>query len=224
MLLAVPSFSNAQLGSVIPLRMPAHLESPAAFEWVVVALTVCVIVLSYWPVHNMLSRRQIMNTSFNTLHLVNTYGAFGTVTRKRFEIVLEGTEDDSITEQTVWHEYAFKAKPGDPCRRPPQIAPYHLRLDWLMWFAAMSFRYEYMQHPWFIILVEKLLQNDPATLKLLGSSPFPNGPKIVRARLYRYRFASAVERSATGQWWTRSLTAEYLPPVSLPGRAHRDAG
>src|SRR4029453_12182497 len=27
---------------------------------------------------------------------------------------------------------------GDPRRRPRQVAPYHLRLDWLAWFAAMS--------------------------------------------------------------------------------------
>jgi hypothetical protein len=92
-----------------------------------------------------------------------------------------------------------------------------------MWFAAMSFRYEYLQHPWFIILVEKLLRNDPATLKLLRNNPFPNGPRTIRARLYRYRLASAVERHSTGQWWIRSLTAEYLPPVSLHGGGQRDS-
>jgi hypothetical protein len=174
------------------------------------------IVLSYWPVHNMLSRRQMMNTSFNPYHIVNTYGAFGSVTKARYEIVIEGTDDNAALEQTKWKEYEFKAKPGDPKRRPRQVAPYHLRLDWLMWFAAMSPVYDYLEHPWFIILIQKLLQNDSATLKLLAGSPFPQGPKVIRARLYRYRFATAKERLETGQWWMRSLAGEYLPSVSLP--------
>ena len=38
-------------------------------------------------------RRQLMNASFNPLHLVNTYGAFGSVTRRRYEVVIEGTDD-----------------------------------------------------------------------------------------------------------------------------------
>jgi hypothetical protein len=215
MLLAVSSFSNAQLQPILRMRVPNALYSPAACEWVIVAFTVIVIVLSYWPVHNMLSRRQIMNTSFNRYHLVNTYGAFGSVTKTRYEIIIEGTEDEAVSEQTLWKEYEFKAKPGDPRRRPPQIAPYHLRLDWLMWFAAMSPVYDYMQHPWLIILIQKLLQNDAAALKLIRVNPFAEGPKIIRARLYRYRFASAKERRETGVWWIRSLAGEYLPLVSI---------
>jgi Lipase maturation factor len=215
MVLALCSFSNAQLGVILRMQTPSSLSSPVAYEWAIVLFSAVVIALSYWPVHNMLSRRQIMNTSFNPYHLVNTYGAFGSVTKARYEIVIEGTEDESVREQTNWQEYEFKAKPGNPRRRPPQIAPYHLRLDWLMWFAAMSPVYDYMEHPWFIILAQKLLQNDAATLKLLAANPFPRGPKLLRARLYRYRFATAEERRDTGQWWVRSLAGEYLPPVSM---------
>jgi lipase maturation factor len=223
MLLAIPSFTNAQLLSVtnpelrllFGMQIPGSLASPVLYEWFIAAFTILIIVLSYWPVHNMLSRRQIMNTSFNPYHLVNTYGAFGSVTKTRFEIIIEGTEDSVVANPTVWKEYEFKAKPGNPRRRPPQIAPYHLRLDWLMWFAAMSPEYDYLQHPWFIHLIQKLLENDRATLKLLARNPFRNAPKIIRARLYRYRFATARERRETHQWWIRSLVREYLPPVSL---------
>jgi predicted small integral membrane protein len=197
------------------MQIPDALSSPAPYEWAIVVFSAVVIVLSYWPVHNMLSRRQIMNTSFNRYHVVNTYGAFGSVTKARYEIVLEGTEEEAVGAQTKWKEYEFKAKPGHPQRRPTQIAPYHLRLDWLMWFAAMSPVYNYLEHPWFIILIQKLLQNDPSTLKLLAGNPFPQGPKVIRARLYRYRFATAKERRETGQWWVRSLSGEYLPPVSM---------
>ena len=215
MLLAVSSFTNAQLHAAVRMQIPGVLSSHEAYEWVIVVFTAAVIVLSYWPVHNMLSRRQLMNTSFNPYHLVNTYGAFGSVTKVRYEIVIEGTEVGSALEQTKWKEYEFKAKPGNPKRRPPQIAPYHLRLDWLIWFAAMSPVYDYLEHPWFIIFIQKLLENDRSTLKLLAGNPFPQGPAIVRARLYRYRFATAKERRETGQWWVRLLAGEYLPPVSI---------
>ena len=215
MLLAISSFSNSQLRPILRIQAPGGLASPVAYQWVIVLFSAVIIVLSYWPVHNMLSRRQMMNTSFNPYHLVNTYGAFGTVTKARYEIVIEGTEDEAVREQTSWIEYEFKAKPGNPRRRPPQIAPYHLRLDWLMWFAAMSPVYDYMEHPWFIVLVQKLLQGDPATLKLLSKNPFPKEPKLIRARLYRYRLATAQQRRETGQWWMRSPVGEYLPPVSL---------
>src|SRR5262249_54915644 len=56
-----------------------------------IALAGVVAVLSIAPVHNLLSPHQTMNRSFDPLHLVNTYGAFGSVGRERHEIVLEGT-------------------------------------------------------------------------------------------------------------------------------------
>ncbi len=137
---------------------------------------------------NMLSARQIMNTNFNSLHLVGTYGAFGSITRPRYEIVVEGTEDDVITSATQWREYEFKAKPGDLRRMPPQIAPYHLRLDWLMWFAAMG---SYQQYPWFVNLVAKFLQGDRDVLSLIRTNPFPNRPpRYIRARLFEYHFTT----------------------------------
>ena len=128
---------------------------------------------------NMLSSRQMMNASFDPLHLVNTYGAFGSITRERFEIVLQGTDDSSVTGRTAWRDYEFKGKPGDPARRPPQVAPYHLRLDWLMWFEAMALS---PQSDWFLDLLAKLLQGDAGTLSLLRTNPFPaTPPRYVRA-------------------------------------------
>jgi hypothetical protein len=105
----------------------------------------------------MLSPGQVMNTAFNPLQIVNTYGAFGSITKERYEIVIEGTPSERSPATTKWREYEFKGKPGDPARRPPQVAPYHLRLDWLMWFAAMSSAQDY---PWFAELLLKLLEGD----------------------------------------------------------------
>ena len=194
---------------------------PAWFGALVIAVSALVIALSYWPAANLLSRRQRMNASFNPLHLVNTYGAFGGITKTRYEVVIEGTDDPAAGPDAVWREYEFKGKPGDPFRRPRQIAPYHLRLDWLMWFAALSPGYA---EPWFLPFLGRLLENDRATLRLLRRNPFPGAPPaVVRARLYRYRFTTRQERRATGAWWHRTLAGEFFPPVSRRAATGRSA-
>ena len=81
-----------------------------------------------------------MNRSFDRLHLVNTYGAFGSVGRERDEIVLEGTDDPAPGPDAVWRPYEFPCKPGDPARRPCVLSPLQLRLDWQIWFAAIPMR------------------------------------------------------------------------------------
>jgi hypothetical protein len=154
-----------------------------------------------------------MNFSFNRFHFVGSYGAFGHVTRERYEIIVEGTDAAEVTDETEWRSYEFRGKPGDPTRVPRQVAPYHLRLDWLMWFAAMG---PPARQPWFVPFVGRLLENDRATLKLLRHNPFPiHPPRFVRARLYRYRFTTRAERRETGAWWARTLVGEYLPPLWL---------
>jgi hypothetical protein len=217
--LASAAVPDSLLAHVLPVSPPEHLRSsPLLHQGVVWALVALVAVLSYRPARNLFARRQLMNYSFDSLHLVNTYGAFGSVTRSRYEIVIEGTDDAVIGPATVWTEYEFKGKPGDPRRRPPQVAPYHLRLDWLMWFAALSRDYA---DPWFGPFIAKLLENDPAAVALLRRTPFPEQPPaFVRARLYRYRFTTREERRQTGAWWNRTLAGEYLPPMRRqPGRA-----
>jgi hypothetical protein len=168
----------------------------------------------------MVSRRQIMNRSFDPLHLVNTYGAFGSISRTRYEVVVEGTLDDVPREDSDWREYEFKGKPGEPRHWPRQFAPYHLRLDWLMWFAALSPAYA---GEWFGGLVERLLVNDRDTLRLLRRSPFPpdTPPRFVRARLFLYRYTTWRELRETGACWERVYVREYMPPTRLAGVAER---
>jgi hypothetical protein len=211
--LAFAAFDDAALGRLLPIARPA-LEQSVPLEIVVAIVTLLVLGLSYRPARNLLSSRQLMNSSFDPLHLVNTYGAFGSVTKLRYEVIIEGTVDPLPTPASEWREYEFKAKPGDVRRRPPQYAPYHLRLDWLMWFAAFSSpRY----HEWFMPLLVKLLEGDRATIALLAGDPFPGGPpQVVRAQLWLYRFTTPAERRQTGAWWQRSYVRPYVPPVSLP--------
>jgi Lipase maturation factor len=217
--LAVPALDDRFLAA--PLRISStELHPPSLSHNLAVGLlAVIVAVLSIKPVANMLSPRQIMNTTFNPLHLVGTYGAFGGITRARYEVVVEGTSDEFPTVASEWREYEFRGKPTSTGRRPPQIAPYHLRLDWLMWFAAMG---DYSQHPWFVHFMGKLLEGDPGVLSLLRSNPFPDHPpRYVRARLYRYEFTSPEERMRSGQWWKRQYTAEYFPAISLENEGLR---
>ncbi|QNS02927.1 lipase maturation factor family protein [Streptomyces xanthii] len=197
-----------------PLRSPPALPaSPLWYEILVFALTALVAVLSVRPARNLLSRHQSMNRSYDVLHLVNTYGAFGSVGRIRDEIVIEGTADAGPRPDAEWRAYEFHGKPGDPRRLPRQFAPYHLRLDWLMWFAALSPAYA---RPWFGPLVERLLDNDRDTLRLLRHNPFPDTPPAyVRARVFRYRYTTWRELRETGAWWERTYVREFLPPTRL---------
>ncbi|MEU3825783.1 lipase maturation factor family protein [Streptomyces sp. NPDC029080] len=204
----------------LPATAPPVRPAPLWYEVLVLAVAALLVLLSHHPVVNMISRRQVMNRSFDPLHLVNTYGAFGSVSRVRYEVVVEGTLDDAPREESDWREYAFRGKPGDPRRWPRQFAPYHLRLDWLMWFAALSPGYA---GDWFGALVERLLENDRDTLRLLRRSPFPpdTPPRYVRARLFRYRYTSWRELRETGACWERTYVREYLPPTRLAGAVRR---
>src|SRR5204863_6394715 len=159
---------------------------------------------------NLISSRQHMNASFEPFHLVNSYGAFGSITKVRTEIIVEGANELA---DDAWRAYEFKGKPGDVRRRPPQVAPYHYRLDWQMWFAAMSPAYA---QGWFMPFLAKLMRNDRPMLALLRKNPFPaQPPRYVRATLYHYRFATRAERKQSGVFWVRSYVGEYVPPVTL---------
>ncbi|MCZ2850915.1 lipase maturation factor family protein [Modestobacter sp. VKM Ac-2978] len=210
LVLALSVVDGRWLAAVLPVDRPDELSSPTWFVGVGIGLAVLVAVLSVAPVRNMLSPGQRMNTSFDPLRLVNSYGAFGSVTKVRRELVVEAT--DGTGPDAVWREYEFRGKPGDVHRRPPQWAPYHLRLDWLMWFVALSPAYG---RAWLLPFLGKLLDADPATLRLLRSAPFgTDRPAAVRVLVYRYRFTTRQERRETGAWWHRSHEREMVAPLT----------
>jgi hypothetical protein len=222
--LAFSTFSDRVIEGVLtaagvldPVRIQVVPSAPTPTPLVVAValLTVLVVVLSYYPVRNMLSTRQRMNASFDPLHVVNTYGAFGSITKRRHEIVIQGTQADDPDEDD-WEPYRCTAKPNDTDRLPPQVAPYHYRLDWQLWFAAMS--PSPARHPWFEALLGKLLAGDSAVENLFAETPFAGPPRAIRAERYRYRFTSPAERAETGDWWVRERVGTYHQPVSLDDR------
>jgi Lipase maturation factor len=206
--IAVPAVDSSVIA-----ESPEFEATPSWYEAVVLAVTVVIVGRSYGPVRNLISHRQLMNYSFDPFHLVNAYGAFGSISRRRDEVVIQGTADADIGPDTTWREYEFKGKPGDPRRRPPQVAPYHLRLDWMMWFIPLSPAYA---GAWFPALLRKLLVNDDHVLRLMRRNPFADAPPVhVRAVVYRYRYTRWRERRETGAWWHRALVDEFVAPVSL---------
>jgi hypothetical protein len=210
MVLAAGAISDAAVRSMIAVP-EAPPSPPGWYIALVLAVGAMIVPLSIKPIRNLFSRRQQMNASFDSLHLVNTYGAFGSITRVRDELVIEGTTDEEVTEHSTWREYEFKGKPGAVSRRPRQWAPYHLRLDWLMWFAAISPGYA---HGWLVPLLGALLRNDAATVRLLAHNPFGDcGPRHIRVLLYRYRFTTWQERREEHVWWHRELRGEFLAPL-----------
>ncbi|MFL6519549.1 MAG: lipase maturation factor family protein [Chthoniobacterales bacterium] len=143
-----------------------------------------------------------------SFRIVSGYGLFRVMTKSRPEIIVEGSADG-----IEWRPYEFRWKPGDLNRPPGWNAPHQPRLDWQMWFAALS---DYRHNRWFVSFVERLLQNTPQVTSLLAKNPFSHeAPRYVRARLYEYRFTTVEEHRATGAWWKREEAGEYLPAVSL---------
>ena len=209
---AIATFSDGVLTSVLPVTAPSATAPPLYLQALSVVLAAVVLWRSIEPVRNIFSERQVMNTAFDPLRLVNTYGAFGSITRNRYEIVVQGTTDEVVTADTEWQTYEFKGKPTDPTQRPRQVAPYHYRLDWQLWFAAMA--PSPRRSPWVLTLLDRLLAGDEATEKLLASVPFSETtPTHVRAVRYRYRFTTPEERRETGRWWERERVGTYVSPV-----------
>ncbi|XP_060028663.1 lipase maturation factor 1 isoform X2 [Erinaceus europaeus] len=187
------------------VRRVVHLALGLLLAWLSVPVVV-----------NLLSPSQVMNTSFHPLRIVNTYGAFGSITRERTEVVLQGTASPNASAPDAeWQEYEFKCKPGGLWRRPCLLSPYHHRLDWLMWFAAFQ---TYEQNEWILHLAGKLLANDAEAASLLALNPFAGRPppRWLRGEHFRYKFSRLAGRHASdGKWWIRKRIGPYFPPVGL---------
>jgi hypothetical protein len=148
---------------------------------------------------------------FDRFRIVNSYGLFSVMTPKRFEILVQGSDDGK-----EWRDFKFRYKAGDLHEAPRPAAPHQPRLDWQMWFAALS---DYRQNPWFTAFLVRLLEKRPEVLRLLKENPFvgSGSPRFVRAVLCEYHFTDRKIRKKTGQWWRREKKWLYGPVFSLQG-------
>ncbi|HET6582811.1 MAG TPA: lipase maturation factor family protein, partial [Nannocystaceae bacterium] len=178
------------------------------------AYAVLVTWLSLPIVVNLASPGQAMNRTYDRLSLVNTYGAFGSVGDHRLELVIEGTLDAVPSDDADWRAYELPCKPGDPRRRPCQITPWHDRLDWLMWFAALEVEYSgggLQREAWVLALLDALLRGEPAVLALVDRDPFAGTPpRFVRVTVWRYEFTDLGEEG----WWRRQPLGVLVRPVA----------
>ncbi len=193
------------------LRLRARTARTSAVA--VAAIAVVIVVLSLSELHEMFldASPELVNTVVRVaapLQIANTYGLFASMTITRPEIIVQGS-NDGIT----WIDFAFPYKPGDLRQPPHWVAPYQPRLDWQMWFAALS---DHRSSPWFTNFMLRLLQGSPAALGLLATNPFPQAPpKYVRALLFDYSFTDFATRRATGDWWKREPRGLFFPAISL---------
>jgi lipase maturation factor 1 len=138
--------------------------------------------------------------------LANSYGLFAVMTTTRPEITLEWSDD-----ARDWVPYVLRWKPGPRARAPRWNQPHQPRLDWQMWFAALG---SPAANPWFVDLCARLLEADPAVLKLFAEAP-DHPPRFVRAAVERYRYTDPVTRRREGRWWDAEPLGPYLPTLTL---------
>jgi len=145
------------------------------------------------------------------LRIANRYGLFETMTRGRYEIEFQGSNDGQ-----TWIAYPFRYKPQELDKPPRIYAPYQPRFDWNLWFASLG---EWRENPLVLRTESRLLSNDPDVLALFAANPFPNAPpRQVRAVLWQYWFTSMTEKRENGLWWRRELLGLYAPAIQLdPG-------
>jgi len=136
--------------------------------------------------------------------IANRYGLFAVMTRGRYEIEFQGSNDG-----LAWVPYPFRYKPQDLTRRPGIYAPYQPRFDWNLWFASLD---NWRDNLFVVRTEELLLLNDPAVLSLFAGNPFPKvPPKYVRAVRWQYWFTDLATKRAQGLWWRRQFLGLYAP-------------
>ena len=137
--------------------------------------------------------------------IANRYGLFAVMTRGRYEIEFQGSNDGR-----TWTPYPFRYKPQDPRAAPGIYAPYQPRFDWNLWFASLD---NWQQNRFVVFAEERLLTGSPSVLELFAGNPFPNAPPMqLRAVVWQYWFSDRDEKRQ-GIWWRRELIGLYAPAL-----------
>ena len=220
--LCLPLFDDAAIRKAIPQgavdwfhRHVKKAEPRKIVTCVVAFVALWSVLASVVQFHNRFLRDsklpaavQAINNSIAPLRIVGTYGPFSVMTKKRPEIIIEGSDD-----RTNWREYTFKYKPGDVKKGTSWNIPHQPRIDWQLWFAALG---NPQRNPWFVRFLAKILQGRPEVTAVFEHNPFPDRPpRYVRALRYDYHFASPEKRATENLYWRRELTGSYYPIARL---------
>ena len=209
--------------------------------WAKIVRTICVVLLvavtvpvGWWQMKQralrleMTERQQKIVGYLAPFRSINSYGLFAGMTTSRPELIVEGSHDGE-----EWLTYEFKWKPSDLTVRPRQVAPHQPRLDWQMWFEALSASRQLEQaealkrkgqqrlpemqpNDWFRKFAVRLMEGNETVLDLLQENPFAEKPPtFIRVLIYDYKFTNFDERRE-GNWWRRELLGTYWGPKRLP--------
>jgi len=144
--------------------------------------------------------------ALDPFRIANRYGLFAVMTRGRYEIEFQGSDDGQS-----WQAYPFRYKPQDPSKPPGIYAPYQPRFDWNLWFASLG---SWREYPIVINTELRLLSTDSSVLELFAGNPFSQqAPRQVRAVVWQYWFTSLAEKRQTGLWWRRQYLGLYAPTL-----------
>jgi hypothetical protein len=145
-------------------------------------------------------------SALEPFRIANRYGLFGMMTRGRYEIEFQGSDDGQ-----TWLVYPFRFKPQDPGKAPGIYAPYQPRFDWNLWFASLS---SWREDSLVVRTEESVLRGDADVLQLFAGNPFPHAPpRQVRALLWQYWFTTPAEKRTQGKWWRRQQLGLYAPTL-----------
>jgi hypothetical protein len=145
-------------------------------------------------------------SALEPFRIANRYGLFAVMTRGRYEIEFQGSDDGQN-----WLVYPFRFKPQDPGKPPGIYAPYQPRFDWNLWFASLS---TWRQEPIVVRTEQSLLRGDGDVLLLFAGNPFLHAPPHqVRAVIWQYWFTTPDERRSQGVWWRRQNLGLYAPTL-----------
>jgi hypothetical protein len=172
---------------------------------IVFAVTAGQTLETVWPVVVVPVPIQVVSQWIEPFRIANPYGLFRVMTTDRPEITVEGSNDG-----VSWRPYRFRWKPGELNGRPQFTTPHMPRLDWQMWFAALTG--DCRAVPWFLQFEQRLLTGTPEVLALLRENPFPDRPpRYIRARLSLYTFT----RRGSNDWWASEERGLFCPRLGL---------
>jgi lipase maturation factor 1 len=202
---AISASSNTPAREVKPWHGRVRRTRKAA---ILIVSSVMLVWIFYATAALMLARYPLPTfpvIALEPFRIANRYGLFAVMTRGRYEIEFQGSNDGEN-----WRPYHFRYKPQELNQAPRIYAPYQPRFDWNLWFASLG---SWREYPIVPNTEVRLLSNDKDVQQLFADNPFPEPPRQIRTLLWQYWFTSMTEKRQTGMWWRRQLLGRYAPTL-----------